>query len=75
MLLDPRDEERGEGEAGAGDGQVPDGDRLEPRHADGPRPQHQLTRATVEQLQQLAGLYADLGAGLENNDHYSMTKA
>ena len=75
MLLDPRDEERGEGEAGAGDGQVPDGDRPEPRHAHGLRPQHQLTRATVEQLQQLAGLDADLGAGLENNEQYNTKKA
>ena len=64
MFLDAGDDEGGEGEAGPGDGEVPDGDRLQPGHAHGARPQHQLAGPAVEQLQQLRGLDTDLSARL-----------
>ena len=51
MFLDAGDDEGGEGEAGPGDGEVPDGDGLQARHTDGSCTQHQLTGPTVEELQ------------------------
>ena len=64
MFLDAGDDEGGEGEAGPGDGEVPDGNGLEASHTDCPRPQHQLAGPAVEQLQQLRGLDTDLSARL-----------